>query len=64
MEGRQSEIERGGEGEIWRGGREIEREREGEIWRGVMLESRATAAEHHICSKWSHQQTDRLEPTH
>lgn len=35
MEGRQGEIGKlGGEGEIWRGGREIEREREGEIWRG------------------------------
>lgn len=29
-----------------------------------MLQSKPTAAEHHICSKWSHQQTDRLEPTH
>lgn len=31
---------------------------------GRVLQSKETAAEHHICSKWSHQQTDRLEPTH
>lgn len=46
-------------------GGEAERDmEEGSGGEGVMLQSRATAAEHHICSKWSHQQTDRLEPTH
>lgn len=32
--------------------------------RGELVGAAATAAEYHICSKWSHQQTDRLEPTH